>query len=73
MRSGADEVKTATLEAIGNLAFARPNKIIFLQSQGLISWLSGLARGQVGGVSQKGVRITAIRALAILGQSFFTF
>lgn len=68
MRSGADEVKTATLETIGNLAFARPNKVTFLQSPGLVSWLSGLARGQVGGVSQKSVRVTATRTLAILGE-----
>ena len=67
VRTGADDVKTATLETIGNLAFARPNKVTFLQSPGLVSWLSSLARDQVGGVSQKSVQVTATRALAILG------
>lgn len=69
-RSGADDVKTAALETIGNLAFARENKVVFLQTPGLLSWLNRLARGQVGGVSQKAVQITAIRALAVLGESY---
>lgn len=67
VRSGADDVKTATLETIGNLAFARANKVSFLHTAGLLSWLSRLAKGQVGGVSQKSVQVTATRALAILG------
>lgn len=68
-RSGADDVKTAALETIGNLAFARENKVTFLHTPGLLAWLNRLARGQVGGVSQKGVQITATRALAVLGKS----
>ena len=71
MRSGADDVKTATLETIGNLAFARANKVTFLHTAGLLTWLSRLARGQVGGVSQRSVQVTAIRALAILGEKLF--
>lgn len=67
-RSGADDVKMAALETIGNLAFARENKVTFLHTPGLLSWLNRLARGQVGGVSQKGVQITATRALAVLGK-----
>lgn len=67
VRSGADDVKTATLETIGNLAFAHANKVSFLHTAGLLAWLSRLAKGQVGGVSQKGVQVAAIRALAILG------
>ena len=59
----------AALETIGNLAFARENKVTFLHTPGLLSWLNRLALGQVGSVSQKGVQITAIRALAVLGNA----
>jgi len=68
VRSGADDVKTKSLETIGNLAFARENKVTFLHTPELQSWLVRLARGQVGGVLQKAVQITAIRVLAILGR-----
>jgi hypothetical protein len=67
VRSGADEVKTKSLETIGNLAFARENKVTFLHTPELLSWLIRLAKGQVGGVLQKAVQIMATRALAILG------
>lgn len=62
-------MKTASLETIGNLAFARANKVTFLHTEGLLGWLTRLARGQVSGVSQRSVRVTAIRALAILGEN----
>jgi hypothetical protein len=73
VRSGADDVKTKSLETIGNLAFARENKVTFLHTPELLSWLIRLARGQVGGVLQKAVQITAIRALAILGEFLTAF
>lgn len=67
IRSGADDVKTAALETLGNLAFVRENKVTFLHSPGLLSWLNSLARGQVGSVSQRGVQTAATRVLAVLG------
>ena len=47
VRSGADDVKAAALETMGNLAFARPNRVVLLACEGLREWLARLAEAQV--------------------------
>ena len=47
VRSGADDVKAAALETLGNLAFARPNRVVLLACEGLREWLARLAEAQV--------------------------
>lgn len=46
VRSGADDVKAAALETMGNLAFARPNRVVLLACEGLREWLARLAEAQ---------------------------
>ena len=48
MRSGADDVKTAALETLGNLAFCRDNRAAVLGAPGLRDWLARLAQDRVG-------------------------
>lgn len=48
MRSGADDVKTAALETLGNLAFCRDNRAAVLGAPGLRDWLARLAQDKVG-------------------------
>lgn len=66
IRSGSDDVRAAALEAVGNMAFQRPNRAIFLATEGLRELLTRLAQSDPGTMKQC-VRIGAIRALAILG------
>lgn len=47
MRSGADDVKTAALETLGNLAFCRDNRAAVLGAPGLRDWLARLAQDRV--------------------------
>ncbi|KAK9820032.1 hypothetical protein WJX72_005289 [[Myrmecia] bisecta] len=68
IRSGADDVKAAALETLGNLAFCLANRAIFLMTPGLRPLLSRLAQSHPGEFKQR-VRITATRALAILGEN----
>ncbi|BDA47659.1 probable calcium-independent phospholipase A2-gamma at C-terminar half [Coccomyxa sp. Obi] len=68
VRSGADDVKTAALETLGNLAFCRDNRSVVLAAPGLRDWLARLAQDKVGGV-QRRVGVAATRALAILGEN----
>lgn len=66
MRSSSGDVLALALELLGNLAFARPNRGVLLASDGLKPLLARLA--SVDTSSDKPVvRISAIRALAILG------
>ncbi|KAK9839624.1 hypothetical protein WJX81_001442 [Elliptochloris bilobata] len=67
VRSGADDVKAAALETMGNLAFARPNRAVFLACEGLRDWLARLAEAQLGVVAPR-VRMAATRHLAVLGE-----
>jgi hypothetical protein len=46
VRSGADDVRAAALETMGNLAFARPNRAVLLACEGLLDRLARLAEGQ---------------------------
>ncbi|EIE23713.1 hypothetical protein COCSUDRAFT_41874 [Coccomyxa subellipsoidea C-169] len=68
VRSGADDVKTAALETLGNLAFCRDNRAAVLGAPGLRDWLARLAQDKVGGV-QRRVGVAATRALAILAEN----
>jgi hypothetical protein len=47
VRSGADDVKTAALETLGNLAFCRDNRAAVLGAPGLRDWLARLAQDRV--------------------------
>lgn len=47
VRSGADDVKTAALETLGNLAFCRDNRPVVLAAAGLRDWLARLAQDKV--------------------------
>lgn len=48
VRSGADDVKAAALETLGNLAFAQPNRAVLAACEGLRDWLARLAEVQAG-------------------------
>lgn len=47
VRSGADDVKTAALETVGNLAFCRANRPAILAAPALRDWLARLAQDKV--------------------------
>ena len=67
VRSGADDVKSKALQAAGNLAFCQLNRDLILASEGFKEVMVRLADHSA--VVKHEVRMSAIRALAILGQS----
>lgn len=68
IRSGAHDVQAVALETVGNLAFCRPNRATFLHTPHLRERIIQLAMGEVGAATSS-VRYSAIRTLAILGES----
>ena len=66
IRSGADDVKSKALQTAGNLAFCQDNRALILQADGFRDIMTRLA-DQAAVVKQE-TRMSAIRALAILGQ-----
>ena len=70
IRSGADDVKSKALQAAGNLAFCRENRTLLLQAEGFKEVMVRMA--DQGAVVKHEVRMSAIRALAILGELPFS-
>ena len=66
IRSGADDVKSKALQTAGNLAFCQENRQLILQAEGFKEIMVRMA--DQGGVVKHETRMSAIRALAILGQ-----
>ena len=66
IRSGADDVKSKALQTAGNLAFCRENRSLLLQAEGFKEVMVRMA--DQGAVVKHEVRMSAIRALAILGE-----
>ncbi|KAK9861855.1 hypothetical protein WJX84_002096 [Apatococcus fuscideae] len=68
VRSHADDVKTAALDTIGNMAFCKQNSSTLRGLPGLHDRLCLLSASQPG-VIHDSVRRAAIRSLAILGEN----
>ncbi|KAL3136744.1 hypothetical protein ABBQ38_005460 [Trebouxia sp. C0009 RCD-2024] len=66
-RSGADDVKSKALQTAGNLAFCQENRQLILRAEGFKEIMVRMA--DQGGVVKHETRMSAIRALAILGQN----
>lgn len=66
IRSGADDVKSKALQTAGNLAFCQENRQLILRAEGFKDIIVRMA--DQGGVVKHETRMSAIRALAILGQ-----
>ena len=66
VKCGSDDARAGALECIGNLAFSPGNANLLRATRGLHAWLARLAAPGVAGLKQR-VRVTALRALAILG------
>lgn len=66
IRSGADDVKSKALQTAGNLAFCHQNRSLLLQAEGFKEVMVRMA--DQGAVVKHEVRMSAIRALAILGE-----
>ena len=66
IRSGADDVKSKALQTAGNLAFCHENRSLLLQAEGFKEVMVRMA--DQGAVVKHEVRMSAIRALAILGE-----
>ncbi|KAL3158161.1 hypothetical protein ABBQ32_011753 [Trebouxia sp. C0010 RCD-2024] len=67
IRSGADDVKSKALQTAGNLAFCQENRQLILRAEGFKDIIVRMA--DQGGVVKHETRMSAIRALAILGQN----
>ncbi|KAL0020138.1 hypothetical protein WJX77_006173 [Trebouxia sp. C0004] len=67
IRSGADDVKSKALQTAGNLAFCHENRSLLLQAEGFKEVMVRMA--DQGAVVKHEVRMSAIRALAILGEN----
>ena len=65
IRSGADDVKSKALQTAGNLAFCHENRHVILEAEGFREIMVRMA--DPGGVVKHETRMSAIRALAILG------
>ena len=65
IRSGADDVKSKALQTAGNLAFCHENRHVILEAEGFKEIMVRMA--DLGGVVKHETRMSAIRALAILG------
>ena len=65
IRSGADDVKSKALQTAGNLAFCHENRDPILQAEGFKEIMVRMA--DQGAVVKHETRMSAIRALAILG------
>jgi len=71
IRSGADDVKSKALQTAGNLAFCHQNRSLLLQAEGFKEVMVRMA--DQGAVVKHEVRMSAIRALAILGELQWVF
>lgn len=69
IRSGADDVKSKALQTAGNLAFCHENRSLLLEAEGFKEVIIRMA--DQGAVVKHEVRMSAIRALAILGKLLF--
>lgn len=69
IRSGADDVKSKALQTAGNLAFCHENRSLLFQAEGFKEVMVRMA--DQGAVVKHEVRMSAIRALAILGELHF--
>ncbi len=70
IRSGADDAKSKALQTAGNLAFCHQNRSLLLQAEGFKEVMVRMA--DQGAVVKHEVRMSAIRALAILGELPFS-
>lgn len=68
IRSGADDVKSKALQTAGNLAFCPENRALLRKAEGFREIVLRLADDSAAMVKHE-VRMSAIRALAILGES----
>lgn len=67
IRSGADDVKSKALQTAGNLAFCPENRMLLRKAEGMREIMLRLADNSAAMVKHE-VRVSAIRALAILGE-----
>ena len=67
IRGGADDVKSKALQTAGNLAFCAENRTLLRKAEGMREIMLRLADSSAAMVKHE-VRMSAIRALAILGE-----